>query len=187
MKCPYCGEADSKVIDSRPAEDGSSIRRRRQCNGCDKRFTTYEKVETIPLIVIKKDNNREPYNRQKIFNIKGNHGGPGWSASAGRYTECYLNDIGRFNYCQFLEYAEYEDGKLGLTTRAERKEEMDSLEKKILSYMEGNDGFMRFNDKSNPDDLRMVFNTSKKNFKRTLGNMMKNNIIRQDEDGTWLI
>ncbi|MDD3222429.1 MAG: transcriptional repressor NrdR [Clostridia bacterium] len=66
MKCPYCGEADSKVIDSRPAEDGSSIRRRRQCNGCDKRFTTYEKVETIPLIVIKKDNNREPYNRQKI-------------------------------------------------------------------------------------------------------------------------
>lgn len=55
-----------------------------------------------------------PYNRQKIFNIKGNHGGPGWSASAGRYTECYLNDIGRFNYCQFLEYAEYEDGELGI-------------------------------------------------------------------------
>ena len=52
MKCPFCGEADSKVIDSRPAEDGSSIRRRRQCNACKKRFTTYEKVETIPLIVI---------------------------------------------------------------------------------------------------------------------------------------
>ena len=66
MKCPFCGETDSKVIDSRPAEDGSSIRRRRQCNGCKKRFTTYEKVETIPLIVIKKDNNREPYDRQKI-------------------------------------------------------------------------------------------------------------------------
>ena len=66
MKCPYCGEADSKVIDSRPAEDGSSIRRRRQCNACQKRFTTYEKVETIPLIVIKKDNNREPYDRRKI-------------------------------------------------------------------------------------------------------------------------
>ena len=66
MKCPFCGEADSKVIDSRPAEDGSSIRRRRQCNACQKRFTTYEKVETIPLIVIKKDNNREPYDRQKI-------------------------------------------------------------------------------------------------------------------------
>ena len=66
MKCPFCGETDSKVIDSRPAEDGSSIRRRRQCNGCKKLFTTYEKVETIPLIVIKKDNNREPYDRQKI-------------------------------------------------------------------------------------------------------------------------
>ncbi len=58
MKCPFCGEADSKVIDSRPAEDGNSIRRRRQCNACKKRFTTYEKIETIPLIVIKKDNNR---------------------------------------------------------------------------------------------------------------------------------
>ena len=66
MKCPFCGEADSKVIDSRPAEDGSAIRRRRQCNICKKRFTTYEKVETIPLIVIKKDDNREPYDRQNI-------------------------------------------------------------------------------------------------------------------------
>lgn len=81
----------------------------------------------------------------------------------------------------------YEDGKLGLSTRGERKEEMDSLESRILSYMEGNDGFMRFNDKSDPEDLRIVFNTSKKNFKRTLGTMMKNNKIRQDEDGTWLI
>lgn len=66
MKCPFCGEADSKVIDSRPAEDGNAIRRRRQCNVCKKRFTTYEKVETIPLNVIKKDNNREPYDRHKI-------------------------------------------------------------------------------------------------------------------------
>lgn len=66
MKCPFCNESDTKVIDSRPADDNSSIRRRRQCEACGKRFTTYEKVETIPLIVIKKDNNREPYNRQKI-------------------------------------------------------------------------------------------------------------------------
>ena len=66
MKCPFCGNEDTRVIDSRPAEDGSSIRRRRQCDKCDKRFTTYEKVETIPLIVIKKDNNREPYDRTKI-------------------------------------------------------------------------------------------------------------------------
>ena len=56
MKCPYCGNPDTRVIDSRPAEDGNSIRRRRSCDSCEKRFTTYEKVETIPLIVIKKDN-----------------------------------------------------------------------------------------------------------------------------------
>ena len=66
MKCPYCGNPDTKVIDSRPAEDGSSIRRRRACDICGKRFTTYEKIETIPLIIIKKDNNREPYDREKI-------------------------------------------------------------------------------------------------------------------------
>ena len=68
MKCPYCGNPDTKVIDSRPAEDGSSIRRRRACDICGKRFTTYEKIETIPLIIIKKDNNREQYSRQKIEN-----------------------------------------------------------------------------------------------------------------------
>lgn len=68
MKCPYCNNEDTRVIDSRPAEDGSSIRRRRSCDTCGKRFTTYEKVETIPLIIIKKDNNREQYNRRKIEN-----------------------------------------------------------------------------------------------------------------------
>ena len=66
MKCPFCNKENTKVIDSRPAEDNSSIRRRRQCDECGKRFTTYEKVESIPLIVIKKDNNREPYDREKI-------------------------------------------------------------------------------------------------------------------------
>ncbi|MGC4020304.1 MAG: transcriptional regulator NrdR [Muricomes sp.] len=66
MKCPYCGHPDTRVIDSRPAEDKNSIRRRRSCDECQKRFTTYEKVETIPLIVIKKDNNREQYDRSKI-------------------------------------------------------------------------------------------------------------------------
>ena len=66
MKCPYCNHPDTRVIDSRPAEDGSAIRRRRSCDECGKRFTTYEKVETIPLIIIKKDNNREQYNRSKI-------------------------------------------------------------------------------------------------------------------------
>jgi transcriptional repressor NrdR len=66
MKCPYCGSDDTRVIDSRPADDNYSIRRRRICDQCNKRFTTYEKVETIPLIIIKKDNNREQYDRAKI-------------------------------------------------------------------------------------------------------------------------
>ena len=66
MKCPYCSQENTRVIDSRPADDNSSIRRRRLCDACGKRFTTYEKIETIPVIVIKKDNNREPYDRSKI-------------------------------------------------------------------------------------------------------------------------
>ena len=66
MKCPFCGHENTREIDSRPAEDNNSIRRRRVCDECDKRFTTYEKVETIPLIVIKKDDNRETYDRSKI-------------------------------------------------------------------------------------------------------------------------
>lgn len=66
VKCPYCSEDDTKVIDSRPADDNSSIRRRRQCEKCGKRFTTYEKLETMPLMVIKKDNSREVYDRSKI-------------------------------------------------------------------------------------------------------------------------
>jgi transcriptional repressor NrdR len=66
MKCPFCNEDDTRVIDSRPADDGAAIRRRRQCDVCGKRFTTYEKIETIPLIVIKKDKNRETYDRSKI-------------------------------------------------------------------------------------------------------------------------
>ena len=68
MRCPYCGSENSRVVDSRPAEDGSSIRRRRSCDVCGKRFTTYEKVETIPLTVIIKDNTREQYDRRKVEN-----------------------------------------------------------------------------------------------------------------------
>lgn len=66
MKCPYCGHENTRVIDSRPTEDDNSIRRRRVCDECGKRFTTYEKIETIPLIVIKKDDNREAYDRSKV-------------------------------------------------------------------------------------------------------------------------
>ena len=68
MKCPFCNKDDTRVVDSRPVDDNSSIRRRRMCDACGKRFTTYEKVETIPLIVIKKDQNREQYDRRKIEN-----------------------------------------------------------------------------------------------------------------------
>ncbi len=79
MKCPFCGKDNTRVIDSRPADDGNSIRRRRQCDECMKRFTTYEKVEAIPLVVIKKDNNRESYDRSKI--------------EAGVYRSCHKRPI----------------------------------------------------------------------------------------------
>ncbi|MDD2374009.1 MAG: transcriptional regulator NrdR [Eubacteriales bacterium] len=67
MKCPYCGHDEDKVIDSRPADEGSAIRRRRECISCGKRFTTYEKVENLPLIIIKKDGTRQPYDRDKLI------------------------------------------------------------------------------------------------------------------------
>ena len=79
MKCPFCGKDNTRVIDSRPADEGNSIRRRRQCDECMKRFTTYEKVEAIPLVVIKKDNNRESYDRSKI--------------EAGVYRSCHKRPI----------------------------------------------------------------------------------------------
>lgn len=67
MKCPYCGFAESKVIDSRPADEGSSIRRRRECLSCRKRFTTYETVESLPMVVVKKDGSRQSFDRRKIL------------------------------------------------------------------------------------------------------------------------
>lgn len=66
MKCPYCGSEDTRVMDSRPVEESNSIRRRRQCDSCGRRFTTYEKIETIPFVVIKKDHTRQQYDRAKI-------------------------------------------------------------------------------------------------------------------------
>ena len=67
MKCPYCGYQESKVVDSRHSDDGVSIRRRRECLSCQKRFTTYETVESLPIVVVKKDNSREPFDRSKIL------------------------------------------------------------------------------------------------------------------------
>lgn len=68
MKCPFCSFDESKVIDSRPTEEGHVIRRRRECGNCKNRFTTYEKVEEIPIVIVKKDGNRESYNRMKLLN-----------------------------------------------------------------------------------------------------------------------
>lgn len=68
MKCPFCGYLDSKVVDSRPADDGTSIRRRRECLECHKRFTTFEVMETLPVVVIKKDGSRQSFDRSKLLN-----------------------------------------------------------------------------------------------------------------------
>lgn len=68
MKCPYCGDQESKVVDSRHSEDGVSIRRRRECLSCARRFTTYETVESLPIIVVKRDESRQPFDRNKIMN-----------------------------------------------------------------------------------------------------------------------
>lgn len=68
MKCPFCGYSESKVIDSRPTDEGEKIRRRRECISCSKRFTTYEIIESVPIIVVKKDKSREAFDRVKLFN-----------------------------------------------------------------------------------------------------------------------
>lgn len=68
MRCPYCGYAESKVIDSRPTDEGARIRRRRECLSCTKRFTTYEIIESLPIIVVKKDKSRESFDRNKLLN-----------------------------------------------------------------------------------------------------------------------
>lgn len=68
MKCPFCGYSESKVIDSRPTDEGERIRRRRECMSCSKRFTTYEIIESVPIIVVKKDKSRESFDRNKLFN-----------------------------------------------------------------------------------------------------------------------
>ena len=68
MKCPFCGDTESKVVDSRPADEGSSIRRRRECLECHRRFTTYETMESLPLVVIKKDGSRQTFDKMKILN-----------------------------------------------------------------------------------------------------------------------
>jgi transcriptional repressor NrdR len=109
MKCPFCGDDNTRVIDSRPADENQAIRRRRQCDECGKRFTTYEKVETIPLIVIKKDKVREAYDRSKIESgvLRSCHKRP---VSADQLTACIDNIENKiFN----LEAKEIESTRIG--------------------------------------------------------------------------
>ncbi len=94
MKCPFCGIIDSRVIDSRSADDGNSIRRRRECSACGKRFTTYETVETIPLIVIKNDGRRVVFDRNKLLN--------------GIIRSCYKRDIPTEKIIHFADDIEKE-------------------------------------------------------------------------------
>ncbi len=109
MKCPFCGLDNTRVIDSRPADDNSSIRRRRQCDECGKRFTTYEKVEIIPLSVIKKDNTREPYDRNKIMSgiLRACHKRPVSMEEVEEMVNTIENEI--FN----LEYKEIHSHQIG--------------------------------------------------------------------------
>lgn len=92
MKCPFCGKENTKVIDSRPSDDDSSIRRRRLCESCNNRFTTYEKVEVIPFVVIKKDLTREPYERKKL--------------EAGVFRSCHKRPISMEQITELLEQVE---------------------------------------------------------------------------------
>ncbi len=101
MRCPFCGEENTKVIDSRPAEDGSSIRRRRQCEKCGRRFTTYEKVETIPLLVVKKDESRVPYERGKI--------------EAGVLRACHKRPVSSAQIGQLIDEVETEIFNMGMS------------------------------------------------------------------------
>ncbi|MCR5476922.1 MAG: transcriptional regulator NrdR [Lachnospiraceae bacterium] len=109
MKCPYCANEDTRVIDSRPADDNSSIRRRRICDKCNKRFTTYEKVETIPLIIIKKDNNREAFDRAKLESgvLRACHKRPVSAAQITRLVDEVENEISQ------MEEKEISSGVIG--------------------------------------------------------------------------
>ncbi len=94
MKCPFCGSENTKVIDSRPVEEGGSIRRRRLCGNCQKRFTTYEKIETIPLNIIKKDKGREMYDRSKL--------------ESGILRACYKRPVSTANIQRMIDQIETE-------------------------------------------------------------------------------
>lgn len=136
MKCPYCGCEESKVVDSRPTDEGERIRRRRECFNCSKRFTTYEIIETTPVMIIKRDNSREPYSREKLTNgilracekrpvsldeidsivdsvearIHSTIEGEVPSKSVGEYTMEYLKNVDEVAYVRFASvYRQFQD------------------------------------------------------------------------------
>jgi transcriptional repressor NrdR len=118
VKCPYCGHLDLKVVDSRDSDTGESIRRRRECNDCHKRFTTYERVESVPLYVLKKDGRREDFNRQKLFN--------------GLMTACEKRDISPTTIDTTVDQIEAElrsRGKVEIPTREIGELVMEKLRK----------------------------------------------------------
>ena len=116
MKCPFCNKDNTRVVDSRPADDNSSIRRRRQCDGCGKRFTTYEKVETIPLIVIKKDQTREQYDRSKV--------------EAGVLRACYKRPISVAKINELIDAVEVE-----LFNREEKEIDSKSIGESVMERL----------------------------------------------------
>ena len=116
MKCPYCNSDDTRVVDSRPADDNRSIRRRRMCDACGKRFTTYEKVETIPLVVIKKDRTRESYDRSKI--------------EAGIMRACYKRPVPVAKISEMLDVVENE-----IYSRAENEIESKQIGEIVMDKL----------------------------------------------------
>ena len=127
MKCPFCNKDNTRVVDSRPADDNSSIRRRRQCDGFGKRFTTYEKVETIPLIVIKKDQTREQYDRSKV--------------EAGVLRACYKRPISVAKINELIDAVEVE-----LFNREEKEIDSKSIGESVMERLKELDAvaYVRF-------------------------------------------
>ena len=127
MKCPFCNKDNTRVVDSRPADDNSSIRRRRQCDGCGKRFSTYEKVETIPLIVIKKDQTREQYDRSKV--------------EAGVLRACYKRPISVAKINELIDAVEVE-----LFNREEKEIDSKSIGESVMERLKELDAvaYVRF-------------------------------------------
>ena len=127
MKCPFCNHENTRVIDSRPAEDNNSIRRRRVCDECGKRFTTYEKVETIPLIIIKNDENRETYDRTKI--------------EAGILRACHKRPVSAAQITQLVDAVETE-----IVNREEREISSNVIGELIMNKLKDLDpvAYVRF-------------------------------------------